>query len=592
MAIGIRLRKELEAQKPEVSVDALFELVRHAAPFGGLSRAAFEGVLDLLSGRYPSDEFADLRPRLTWDRVRNVVTARDGAARLAILNAGTIPDRGLYGVFLAHSEGKAVRVGELDEEMVFESHPGETFILGASTWRIVEITHDRVLVTPAPGEPGKMPFWKGDGPGRPLEFGRRIGALVRELRALPKPAALTRLVAEHDLDPGAAENLMQFLADQEAATGSVPDDRTVVIERCRDELGDWRVCVLTPFGSRIHIPWAMAVSARIRAAGGPEVETLWGDDGFVLRFPDTDEPPDPDWFLVEPAEAMALVLRQLGSTALFAGRFREAAGRALLLPRRRADIRSPLWQLRKRSYDLLSVASRYPKFPLLLEAYRECLRDVFDMPALIETLRAVEQRQLRVHVVETRKPSPFAASLLFSYVANFLYDGDAPLAERRAQALTIDQDQLRELLGEADLRELLDADAIAEVEETAQCLAENYRARYRRRHSRSLFAVGGSFAGGIGAARGFAGFIGASGPAGSIAAAAGVADCRRAAVDCGGRCGALPRWAGDSVAAGTGLRRCWSRWRIRCWSWFAVTRARMGRLRCARLRIGLRWTLQ
>jgi ATP-dependent Lhr-like helicase len=468
---------EVETPKPEVSVDALFELVRHAAPFGGLSRAAFEGVLDLLSGRYPSDEFAELRPRLTWDRVRNVVTARDGALRLAILNAGTIPDRGLYGVFLAHSEGKAVRVGELDEEMVFESHPGETFILGASTWRIAEITHDRVLVTPAPGEPGKMPFWKGDGPGRPLEFGRRIGALVREMRALPKPAALTRLVAEHDLDPGAAENLMQFLADQEAATGVVPDDRTIVIERCRDELGDWRVCVLTPFGSRIHIPWAMAVSARIRAAGGPEVETLWGDDGFVLRFPDTDAPPDPDWFMVEPAEAMALVLRQLGTTALFAGRFREAAGRALLLPRRRADARTPLWQLRKRSYDLLSVASRYPSFPLLLEAYRECLRDVFDMPALIETLRAIEQRQLRVHVVETRKPSPFAASLLFSYVANFLYDGDAPLAERRAQALTIDQDQLRELLGEADLRELLDANAIEEVEETAQCLAESFRAR-------------------------------------------------------------------------------------------------------------------
>jgi ATP-dependent Lhr-like helicase len=369
----------------------------------------------------------------------------------------------LYGVFLAHTEGKAVRVGELDEEMVFESKPGETFILGASTWRIVEITYDRVLVTPAPGEPGKMPFWKGDGPGRPLEFGRRIGALVRELRALPRPAALTTLVAEHDLDPGAAENLLRFLADQEEATGSVPDDRTVVIERCRDELGDWRVCVLTPFGSRIHIPWAMAVSARIRAAGGPEVETLWGDDGFVLRFPDTDEPPDPDWFLVESAEAMALVLRQLGTTALFAGRFRDA--------------RSPLWQLRKRSYDLLSVASRYPQFPLLLEAYRECLRDVFDMPALVETLRAIEQRQLRVHVVETRKPSPFASSLLFSYVANFLYDGDAPLAERRAQALTIDQDQLRELLGEADLRELLDADAIAAAEEIAQCLAESHRAR-------------------------------------------------------------------------------------------------------------------
>ena len=466
-----------EAPKPEVSVDFLFNLVRGAAPFGSLSRSAFDGVLDLLSGRYPSDEFGELRPRLTWDRVHNVVTARDGAARLAILNAGTIPDRGLYGVFLAFTDGKPVRVGELDEEMVFESHPNETFILGASTWRITDITHDRVLVTPAPGEPGKMPFWKGDGPGRPLEFGRRIGAMVRELRALPQAAALTRLVNEHDLDPGAAENLLRFLADQAEATGQVPDDRTIVVERCRDELGDWRVCVLTPFGSRIHVPWAMAVAARIRAAGGPEVETLWGDDGFVLRFPDTDEPPDSDWILVESAEAMQLVLRQLGSTALFAGRFREAAGRALLLPRRRADQRSPLWQLRKRSYDLLSVASRYPSFPLLLEAYRECLRDVFDMPALIETLRAIEQRQLRVHVVETCKPSPFAASLLFSYVANFVYEGDAPLAERRAQALTIDQDQLRELLGEADLRELLDADAIAEVEEAAQCLAENYRAR-------------------------------------------------------------------------------------------------------------------
>ena len=466
-----------EEPKPEVHVDALYDLVRRAAPFGALTRAAFDGVLDLLSGRYPSDEFAELRPRLTWDRIRNVVTARDGAARLAILNAGTIPDRGLYGVFLAHTEGKSIRVGELDEEMVFESHPNETFILGASTWRIEDITHDRVLVVPAPGEPGKMPFWKGDGPGRPLEFGRRIGALVRELRALPKPAALTRLVVDHDLDPGAAENLLQFLEDQQAATGQVPDDKTIVIERTRDELGDWRVCVLTPFGSRIHIPWAMAISARIRATGGPEVETLWGDDGFVLRFPDTDDPPDPDWILIESAEAMQMVLRQLGSTALFAGRFREAAGRALLLPRRRADQRSPLWQLRKRSYDLLSVASRYPSFPLLLEAYRECLRDVFDMPALIETLRAIEQRQLRVHVVETHKPSPFASSLLFSYVANFVYDGDAPLAERRAQALTIDQDQLRELLGEADLRELLDADAIAEVEEAAQCLTESYRAR-------------------------------------------------------------------------------------------------------------------
>ncbi|MFC5863759.1 hypothetical protein ACFPT7_15735 [Acidicapsa dinghuensis] len=361
--------------------------------------------------------------------------------------------------------------------MVFESRPGETFILGATTWRIDEITHDRVLVSPAPGEPGKMPFWKGDGAGRPLEFGRRIGAMVRELQAMPLPAALTRLVRDHDLDPGAAENLMRFLADQAEATGIVSDDRNIVIERVRDELGDWRVCVLTPFGRRIHIPWAMAVAGRLRAAGGPDVEMLWGDDGFVLRFPDSDEPPSTDWFMVESAEAMNLVLRQLGTTALFAGRFREAAGRALLLPRRRADGRSPLWQQRKRAYDLLSVASRYPGFPILLEAYRECLRDVFDMPALIETLRAIEQRQLRVHIADTRTPSPFASSVLFSYVANFLYDGDAPLAERRAQALTIDQDQLRELLGDADLRELLDGDAMAEVEEQQQCLVDPYRAR-------------------------------------------------------------------------------------------------------------------
>ena len=468
---------ELVEEAPEVNVDELFRLVRGAAPFGALTRATFEGVLDLLAGRYPSDEFAELRPRLTWDRLRNVVTGRQGAARLAILNAGTIPDRGLYGVFLSGSEGKAHRVGELDEEMVFESREGETFILGATTWRIDEITHDRVMVTPAPGEPGKMPFWKGDSQGRPLEFGRRIGAMVRELQAMPKQAALTRLVAEHDLDPGAAENLLRFLEDQKAAAGQVPDDRNIVVERCRDELGDWRVCVHTPFGSRIHIPWAMAVTARIRAAGRTEVETLWGDDGFVLRFPDSDEPPPSDWILVESAEAMALVLRQLGATALFAGRFREAAGRALLLPRRRADGRAPLWQQRKRAYDLLSVASRYPGFPLLLETYRECLRDVFDMPALIETLRGIEQRQLRVHVVDTQKPSPFASSLLFSYVANFLYDGDAPLAERRAQALTIDQDQLRELLGEADLRELLDPEAIAEVEEQQQCVVDPYRVR-------------------------------------------------------------------------------------------------------------------
>jgi ATP-dependent Lhr-like helicase len=361
--------------------------------------------------------------------------------------------------------------------MVFESRTGDTFILGASTWRIDEITHDRVLVSPAPGQPGKMPFWHGDNPGRPLEFGRRIGQLVREIRELPRNAALSRLTRDHDLDVLAAENMIRFLADQELATTVVPDDRTIVIERTRDEMGDWRVCVLTPFGSRIHAPWAMAISGRIRASGGPDVEAMWGDDGFVLRFPDSEGAPDSDLVLLDAAEATSLVLNQLSGTALFAAKFRESAARALLLPRRRAQGRAPLWQQRKRAYDLLSVASRYPDFPILLETYRECMRDVFDMPALLETLRGISQRNVRVHVVDTRTPSPFASSLLFSYVANYIYDGDAPLAERRAQALSIDQEQLRDLLGDADLRELLDADAIAEVEEQLQGLLEIQRVR-------------------------------------------------------------------------------------------------------------------
>ncbi len=473
-----RPRAEIEEERsPGIGVDALYAMVRAAAPYAELSRGAFEGVLDLLAGRYPSDEFAELRPRVTWDRIANMVTPRQGAKGLAILNGGTIPDRGLYGVFLSGADKKPVRVGELDEEMVFESRTGDTFILGASTWRIDEITHDRVLVSPAPGEPGKMPFWHGDNAGRPLEFGRRIGAMVRELRAQPHNVALNRLIREHDLETRAAENLLRFLADQEIATGVVPDDRTIVIERVRDELGDWRVCVLTPFGSRVHAPWAMAVTGRIRASGGPDVEAMWADDGFVLRFPETDSAPDADMLLIDAEEATGHVLRQLGATALFAAKFRESAARALLLPRRRAQGRAPLWQQRKRAYDLLAVASRYASFPMLLEAYRECMRDVFDMPAFLETLRAVEKREIRVHVADTRTPSPFAASLLFSYVANYIYDGDAPLAERRAQALSIDQDQLRELMGDADLRELLDADAIAEVEEQLQALGEQGRAR-------------------------------------------------------------------------------------------------------------------
>ena len=459
------------------AVDDLLARVRCAAPFATLGRGIFEGVLDMLSGRYPSDEFAELRPRITWDRVAGTVVGREHARRVAVVNAGTIPDRGLYGVFLAGSDRAMGRVGELDEEMVFESRVGETFLLGASTWRIEEITHDRVLVSPAPGEPGKMPFWKADAPGRPLEFGRAIGALVRALDTSPHGAARNRLVRQHGLDERAADNLLQYLRDQKAASSAPPDDRTVVIERCRDELGDWRVCLLSPFGGQVLAPWALAVVAHAREQIGLDVEVMWTDEGFVVRFPDTDEPPDPQLLLPPADEAERLVLRQLGSSALFAAKFRECAGRALLLPRRRPGQRTPLWQQRKRAADLLAVAARHGSFPMLLETYRECLRDVFDMPALTSVLRDIASRATEVVSVETTMPSPFAASLLFGYVANYLYEGDAPLAERRAQALSVDQAQLRELLGNAELRDLLDPDAIADVEQQAQHLDERYRVR-------------------------------------------------------------------------------------------------------------------
>ena len=456
-------------------VDELFARVRCAAPFATLSRRMFESVLDMLSGRFPSDDFAALKPRITWDRVHNRVAGREGAARVAIANAGTIPDRGLYGVFLAGAE-RATRVGELDEEMVFETKAGETFTLGASTWRVEEITHDRVLVSPAPGAPGKLPFWHGDQAGRPVELGYAVGRLIRELRSMPRSAAVERLVRRHDLDTPAADTLLRYLDDQ-AAAGAVPDDKTLVIERCLDELGDWRVCLLSPLGSRVHAPWAMAVAAGVRSRTGTDVEVMWGDEGFVVRFPEAAEPPDAALLLPAADEVEGLVLGQVGATSLFAARFRETAARALLLPRRRPGARTPLWQQRKRASDLLAVASRYGSFPALLETYREILRDHFDIPALVETLRRVAGRALRVATIDSRVPSPFAASLLFSYVANYIYDGDAPLAERRAQALSVDQAQLRELVGDAELRELIDPAALEAVERQLQHLDEGYRAR-------------------------------------------------------------------------------------------------------------------
>ncbi|HYE26064.1 MAG TPA: DEAD/DEAH box helicase, partial [Clostridia bacterium] len=458
-------------------VDGLFALLRRAAPYASLTRPLFESVLDMLSGRYPSDEFSELRPRLTWDRVKNVLLTRGDAKRVAIINGGTIPDRGLYGVFLA-GQTKGSRVGELDEEMVFESNTGDTIILGASTWRIEEITHDRVVVSPAPGEPGKMPFWHGDSVGRPAEFGAHIGQMTRELLRMPRQAAFSTLVERHSLDENAAENLLRYLEDQSLASERVPSDEDVLIERTRDELGDWRVCVMSPYGARVHAPWCMAVTAKLRAERGMEVESMWTDDGFVLRLPESEEPLDTQVLLPGASELRELVLRQLGGTSLFAAKFRECAARALLLPKRRPGTRAPLWQQRKRAADLLSVASRYASFPMLLETYRECIRDVFDLPAATMLLRRIASGKVRVTTMDSTKPSPFASALLFTYVANYLYDGDAPLAERRAQALSIDQEQLQELLGDNDLRELLDAAALDEVEAQLQSLDPERQARH------------------------------------------------------------------------------------------------------------------
>ncbi|MDH4344737.1 MAG: DEAD/DEAH box helicase [Thermoleophilia bacterium] len=445
----------------EVAVDDLYGLVRRAYPFSDLSRDQLENVLDMLAGRYPSDEFAELRPRIVWDRTAGTVRGRAGARRLAVTNAGTIPDRGLFGVFQVEGGG---RVGELDEEMVYEAREGQTFMLGASTWRIEEITRDRVLVSPAPGVPGAVPFWKGEGVGRPYELGARIGAATRELDALADEEALGRLAVEYHLDAFARGNLLTFLREQARATGAVPSDRTVVVERFRDEIGDWRVCILTPFGGRVHAPWSLALAARLRDALGLEVQSLWSDDGIALHLPEADAAPVFAELAIDPEEIEELVVQEVGQSALFGARFRENAARALLIPRRRPGQRTPLWQQRLKAQSLLQVARRYGSFPIVLETYRECLQDVFDLPALRGVLAGLRSRELDLVEVETPSASPMAASLMFDYVATYMYEDDTPAAERRAQALALDRELLRELLGQEELRELLDRDALAEVE--------------------------------------------------------------------------------------------------------------------------------
>ncbi|WP_424535280.1 ATP-dependent helicase [Sphaerisporangium viridialbum] len=445
----------------EWTVDELETLVRRAAPYATLPRSALEATLDMLAGRYPSEEFAELRPRIVWDRVTGRVTGRPGAQRLAVTNAGTIPDRGMFGVFLVGGDtrGGGRRVGELDEEMVYESRVGDVFVLGATSWRIEDITADRVLVSPAPGQPGKLPFWHGDAPGRPAELGRALGAFLRELSG-----GKTERLTEAGLDAFAVGNLLAYLAEQRAATGYVPDDRTLLVERFHDELGDWRVVIHTPYGARVHAPWALAIGRRLRERYDIDVQTMHSDDGIVLRIPDTLEGAPTDVAIFDADEIEQIVTEELGGSALFASRFRECAGRALLLPRRSPGRRSPLWQQRQRAANLLKVASKYGSFPVVLETMRECLQDVFDVPGLVQLMRDIGARRVRVVEVETDQASPFAASMLFAYVGAFMYEGDAPLAERRAQALALDTHLLAELLGEADLRELLDPDVVADTE--------------------------------------------------------------------------------------------------------------------------------
>ncbi len=454
-------------------VEELGRLVRRAYPFRDLGPRAFESTLDMLSGRYPSDEFAELRPRIVWDRVEGRIRGRAGAQRLAVTSGGTIPDRGLYTVNLV-DDGR--RVGELDEEMVYETRPGENFVLGASTWRVMEVTPSQVLVAPAPGEPGKLAFWHGDSESRPVELGQALGTMIRELRSASPESAEKRLREGAGFDGRASRNLLQYLEDQSQAS-ALPDDRTIVVERFRDELGDWRVCVLTTLGGRVHAPWGLAVAARLRERTGMEVQSIHTDDGFALRFPDADRPPELEDVLLDPDEVTELVTAQLHGSALFASRFRENAARALLLPRRRPGQRTPLWMQRQKSADLLQVASGHPDFPILIETYRECLRDVFDLGALSDLMRNVRSRAVRAVVVDTDRASPFASSLLFDYIGRYLYEGDAPLAERRAQALMLDRELLAELLGTEELRELLDPAAIAALELELQGLGEGRKPR-------------------------------------------------------------------------------------------------------------------
>lgn len=470
-----------------ISVDSWYEALRRSAPYAELPRALFDSVLEMLAGRYPSDEFAELRPRIIWDRTpteeapSGSIEGRPGAQRLAVTSGGTIPDRGLFPVYLVSGDEERgpKRVGELDEEMVYESRAGEVITLGASSWRIEEITHDAVRVSPAPGQPARLPFWHGDRMGRPYALGVQMGAFTRALSSLDATdsAAARQQLEQLGLDTWAVDNLLAYLREQRESTGAVPSDTRMIVERHRDELGDWRVVLHSPLGYGVHAPWALAVRARIEERYGVDASVMASDDGLILRLPAMEDvPPGADLFLFDPDELEAIVTERVGDSALFASRFRENAARALLLPRRDPGKRTPLWQQRQRAAQLLDVARKYPDFPVLLETARECLQDVYDVPALVQVHRSLQSRAVSMLEVETNDPSPFARTLLFEYVAEHLYDGDAPAAERRAAALSLDPALLAELLGSSGLRDLLDPAVLVQTQQRLQRTGERYRA--------------------------------------------------------------------------------------------------------------------
>lgn len=470
-----------------LDVNDWYAAVRRAAPYHTLSRPAFDATLDMLAGRYPSDDFSGFRPRLVWNRENGQLSARPGAQMLAVTSGGTIPDRGMFSVVLPEGEERAGsrRVGELDEEMVYESRINDVITLGATSWRIQEITRDQVVVIPAPGRSARLPFWRGDGIGRPAELGKAIGAFLGQfeqdisgINDIPSPGTGTRAQLEAiGLDANAIGNMLMLLSEQHAATGALPTDRKLIIERCHDELGDWRLILHSPYGRRVHEPWALAIAQRISERWKTDPVIVSGDDGIVARLPDVGRVPGAELFLFDPDTLRRTVTTAVGGSALFAARFRECAARALLLTRKTPGRRSPLWQQRLRAGQLLEIARHYPEFPILIETARECLQDVYDLDALDDLMQRLTAGSVQLVEVTTEVPSPFATDLLFGYIAQFMYGTDVPLAERRASMLTLDSTLLGDLLGQTGLSELLDPLVMDQLERELQRLAPGYKVK-------------------------------------------------------------------------------------------------------------------